>query len=152
MYHIFIYSSVHEHLGCIHILAIVNNAAINLRVHVSFLITFFPLIYIYIYTQELGRFPWRRERLPTPVFWPGEFHGLYSPWGCKESDTTEQLSLTHITRSGIAGLYDNSIFILVRNPHNIFHNGCIILHFLQQCASVPFSPHPYQQLLLCSFG
>jgi len=19
----------------------------------------------------LGRFPWRRERLPTPVFWPG---------------------------------------------------------------------------------
>ena len=32
------------------------------------------------------------ERLPTPVFWPGEFHGLYSPWGRKESDMTEQLS------------------------------------------------------------
>jgi len=29
----------------------------------------------------------------TPVFWPGEFHGLYSPWGHKESDTTERLSL-----------------------------------------------------------
>ena len=28
------------------------------------------------------------------VFWPGEFHGQYSPWGCKESDTTERLSLT----------------------------------------------------------
>ena len=40
----------------------------------------------------LGRFPWRRERLPTPVFWPGEFQGLYSPWGCKESETTERLS------------------------------------------------------------
>ena len=41
----------------------------------------------------LGRFPWRRERLlPTPVFWPGEFHGLDSPWGCKESDMTEPLS------------------------------------------------------------
>ena len=25
---------------------------------------------------------------------PGEFHGLYSPWGRKESDTTERLSLT----------------------------------------------------------
>ena len=37
--------------------------------------------------------PWKREWLPTPVFWPGEFHGLYSPWGRKESDTTEQLSL-----------------------------------------------------------
>ena len=28
----------------------------------------------------------------TPVFWPGEFHGLYSPQGHKESDTTKQLS------------------------------------------------------------
>ena len=27
--------------------------------------------------------------LPTPVFWPGEFRGLYSPWGRKESDMTE---------------------------------------------------------------
>ena len=25
----------------------------------------------------------------TPVFWPGEFDGLCSPWGCKESDMTE---------------------------------------------------------------
>ena len=24
---------------------------------------------------------WRREKLPTPVFWPGEFHGLYNPQG-----------------------------------------------------------------------
>ena len=40
----------------------------------------------------LGRVPWRRERPPTPVFWPGEFHGLCSPWGHKESDTTKQLS------------------------------------------------------------
>ena len=29
----------------------------------------------------------------TPVFWPGEFDGLCSPWGCKESDMTERLSL-----------------------------------------------------------
>ena len=36
---------------------------------------------------------------PTPVFLPGEFHGQrsladYSPWGRKESDTTEQLTLS----------------------------------------------------------
>ena len=37
----------------------------------------------------VGKMPWRRERLPTAVFWPGEFHGLYSPWGRKEVDTTE---------------------------------------------------------------
>ena len=36
---------------------------------------------------------WRKERLSTPVFWPGQFHGLYSPWGCKELDMTERLSL-----------------------------------------------------------
>ena len=41
----------------------------------------------------VGTIPWRRERLPTPVFWPGEFHGLYSPWGRKEFDRTERLSL-----------------------------------------------------------
>ena len=44
------------------------------------------------------KIPWRRDQLPTPVFLPGEFHGQrslegYSPWGHKESDTTEQLSL-----------------------------------------------------------
>ena len=28
----------------------------------------------------VGKMPWRRERLPTPVFWPGELHGLCNPW------------------------------------------------------------------------
>ena len=36
--------------------------------------------------------PWRRERLPTPVYWPGEFNGLYSPQDHKEST---QLSNFH---------------------------------------------------------
>ena len=37
----------------------------------------------------LGRSPGEGKRLPTPVLWPGEFHGLYSPWGHTESDTIE---------------------------------------------------------------
>ena len=41
----------------------------------------------------VGKMPWRRKQLLTPVFWLGEFHGQYSPWGQKESDTTEQLLL-----------------------------------------------------------
>ena len=45
---------------------------------------------------DLDSIPGRRERLPTTVFWPGEFHGLCSPWGHKESDMTERLSL-HFT-------------------------------------------------------
>ena len=35
-----------------------------------------------------------RERLPTQVFWPGEFHELYSLWGHKELDTAERLSFS----------------------------------------------------------
>ena len=46
----------------------------------------------------VGKIPWRRERLPTPVFWPEEFHGPYSIWDHKESDTTERLAL-HFTQS-----------------------------------------------------
>ena len=39
--------------------------------------------------EIVEKIPWRKERLPTPVFWLGEFHGLYSPRGRKESDTAE---------------------------------------------------------------
>ena len=46
-----------------------------------------------VFNPWVGKIPWRRERLPSPVFWPGEFHGLYSPWGHRASDTTERLSL-----------------------------------------------------------
>ena len=42
----------------------------------------------------VGKIPLKKERLPTPVFWPREFEGPYSPLGHKESDTTERLSLT----------------------------------------------------------
>ena len=45
-----------------------------------------------------GRSPGVKEWQPTPVFLPGESHGQksmvgYSPWACKELDTTEQLTL-----------------------------------------------------------
>ena len=39
--------------------------------------------------------PLEKGNATTPVFWTGEFHGLYSPWGCKESDMTESLSLSY---------------------------------------------------------
>ena len=28
------------------------------------------------FNSWVGKIPWRRQKLPTPVFWPGEFHGL----------------------------------------------------------------------------
>ena len=42
----------------------------------------------------VGKIPWRRASQPTPAFLPRESHGqrslvVYSPWGRKQSDTTE---------------------------------------------------------------
>ena len=53
----------------------------------------------------VGKIPWRRGWLPTPVFWPGEFHGLYSSRGRKELDTTE--IFTH---------WASSVAPMVKNP------------------------------------
>ena len=51
----------------------------------------------------VGKFPWRRECLPTPEFWHGEFHGLYIVHGIAKSWT--QLSDFHsLTRWQTLGL------------------------------------------------
>ena len=49
-----------------------------------------------------GRSPGEANGNPLQCSWPGEFHGQkslagYSPWGCKQSDTTEQLTLSLFT-------------------------------------------------------
>ena len=52
----------------------------------------------------VGKVPWRRGELLTPIFLPGEVHGQrslvgYSVWGRKESDTTEAICHAH-TQAG----------------------------------------------------
>ena len=44
----------------------------------------------------VGKLLWRWEWLSTAVIWTEEFHGLYSPWGHKEWDIIEQLSLSFL--------------------------------------------------------
>ena len=53
-----------------------------------------------IWVQSLAwEDPLKKRTLPTPVFWPGKFHGLFNPWGHKESDTTQRLSWILFYRS-----------------------------------------------------
>ena len=47
----------------------------------------------------VGKIPWRREQLPTPVFWPGEFHGLENSYSLKVAKSWTRLSDFHFSFS-----------------------------------------------------
>ena len=81
---------------------------------------------------------WRRESQPNPVFLPGEFHGErnlagYSLWGCKESDTTKQL--THIYTPEAIKIYLYTILWLPRR-----HSGKAFACQCRRHKTCGFSP------------
>ena len=79
----------------------------------------FKIIYnIYVLCRGPGFYPWvrnipwRRKWQPTPILLPGKSHGWrslvgYSPWGHKESDTTEDFTffLSEYIHIMIANVY-----------------------------------------------
>jgi len=66
-----------------------------------------------VFNPWVGKNPWRRERLPTPVFWPGEFHGItksqtqlnWTRWQVTENSTKviEKFSLCRMGRARVDG-------------------------------------------------
>ena len=81
----FTHSSVNEHLGCFHVLAIVNTAVMNTGVCVSFSIM---VSSGYMLEEEIAT---HSSTLAWKIPWMEEPGRLYSPWSREESDTTEQL-------------------------------------------------------------
>ena len=67
------------------------------------------------FNATVGKILWRREWLPTPVFLLGEFQGQrnlvgYSPWGPKELDMTEGLTIIE-TKYNIS-LYSSWVIVI----------------------------------------
>ena len=72
--------------------------------------------------------PWRREWLPTPVFWPGEFHSQrslagYGPWRCKELDTT--FTFRHSVLLDGAG-NKSMVWVIATAPACPLSRGCFV--------------------------
>ena len=113
-----LHSSVDGHLCCFRVPAVMNSAAVRFGVHVCFLIMIFsgymPSSGI---TNSYGH-SWQ----PALLFGPGEPRGrrsqaIYSPWGCKELDLTERLTVEYGRR--MPGLTD---------LHSVVHSSCISVH------------------------
>ena len=71
----------------------------------------------------VGKIPWSRNGQPAPVFLPGKFHRPrspvgYSPWGHKESDTTEYTH-THATTTKVSDMNDYHEVISYKQSHHI---------------------------------
>ena len=68
----------------------------------------------------LRKIPWRKKWQPTPVLLPGESYGWrslvgYNPWGCKESDMTEQLHFTfYLCFMSLSPMSGNPLFCFLK--------------------------------------
>ena len=93
--------------------------------------------------SQVGKIPWRRKLQPTPVIWPGKSHGQrslvgYSPWGCKESNTTEQwtlsLSSCHFVNVGHRGLCE----LVSKSTQEVLNDEMWVLD-IHQCIYASFN-------------
>ena len=112
----------------------------------------FAMQKIWVRWSWVWKIPWSREWQHTAVFLPGKFHGQrslvgYSPWGRKESDTTERLTHTHMhTRSWFTLLYSRNHHSVVKQLYsNKNFSKVIPVLIMQSC------PHLFILLLSICF-
>ena len=94
------------------------------------------------------KIPWKKAWRPIPVFLPGKSHGLrslvgYSPWGCKELDTTEVTEHACMQRSKLI------CYICINNCFKNIFWKCIFpkIHFSHTDLKIHF--HHISSLLMC---
>ena len=83
--------------------------------------------------------PWSRKQQPTPVLLPGESHGQrglvgYSPWGHKESDTTEHTHTQRWMRVKVKVVQSSTLC----NPKDYTIHG-ILQAWILEWVAFPFS-------------
>ena len=92
-------------------------------------------IWVWSLGQEIS---WRRKWQPTPVFLPGKSHGQnslvgYSPWGCKELDTTEWLSMHAHSWVYRPGYCEAIILITLSSLQSLSHVQLFVTPWTARC-------------------
>ena len=135
-YHIFfIHSSVDGQLGHFRVLDIVNCAAMNIRVHVSFWNVVFS-----------GYMSSCRIAASLLLLLSQSCWTLCNPMDCTMPGSSVLHCIPTFAQTQVhwvydAGAYGNSIFNFLRSPHAVLLCGWIKLHSHQESKRIPFSPH-----------
>ena len=99
---------------------------------------------------EKIQIPWNRKWQPTPVFLPGTSHGWsnlagFSPWGCKEPNTTQRLTNKNKTSLAQRPYYDLMWKLLFQD--NAYHLQSL---FVASCPIIRIIYHPIIQSGKCT--
>ena len=94
-----------------------------------------------------GKIPWRRKWQPALVFFLGKI-----PW-TEEPGGLQSMGLQRIRHDWAESTHTHvdSVFVFLKNCQAVFHSGCTIFHFHQQCMMFTVSPYPCQRCYLQHF-